>query len=127
MTPIFVLAGELETGEVTCDACHGHGTRPIRLPKVKVKRIVLDILIPRVVLVKLVRPCRADESMKGERILTVCTAPPDRWPATAFDIDGFSATHKTLISALPALVWRRQRTCGLPHQTLVGLMACQMA
>lgn len=38
-------------------------------------------------------------SLSGHRVreLTVCTPPPERCPATAFEIEGFSATHKTLM------------------------------
>lgn len=31
------------------------------------------------------------------RILTVCLVPPERWSATALEMDGFSATQRTFI------------------------------
>lgn len=40
---------------------------------------------------------------------TVWSCPPDRWPATALDMDGFSATHNILgIFGLAVLMQRRR-------------------
>jgi hypothetical protein len=52
VTPVLVLAGELDIGQVASDACHCDGTLPQILPKVEIKRVVLDVLISRIMLVK---------------------------------------------------------------------------
>jgi hypothetical protein len=48
--PVFVLAREGALGEVTGDGGHGDIAGTPRLAKVKVKRVVLDILVTGVVL-----------------------------------------------------------------------------
>lgn len=35
---------------------------------------------------------------------TVWCEPPERWPATALEIEGFSATHSTLILRVPEVL-----------------------
>lgn len=78
---------------MACDASHGNGALSVWRAEVEVEAIVLDVRVPRVVLLG-----RGEQraSLRDAR-LTVWKEPPERWPATAFEMEGFSATHKTRI------------------------------
>lgn len=94
VAPILVLARKFDIGKMACDASHCDFTLAQRLSKVKIKRVILDVLISCIVLFEhYVRAARMTRTMR----LTVCMLPPDKWPATALDIEGFSATHKTFM------------------------------
>lgn len=42
---------------------------------------------------------------------TVSSCPPDKWPATALDMDGFSATHN-ILGILDLMVLMQRRRCS---------------
>ena len=80
---------------MACHAGHGDVAIPPRWAKIKVKGIILDKLKASVVLWLMlvfsflhIRTCPQ---------LTVWNLPPDRWPATALEMDGFSATQRILV------------------------------
>lgn len=48
--PVLVLAGEVNIGQVASDTGHCNGALAPWLPEIKVERVVLYVLVPRVVL-----------------------------------------------------------------------------
>lgn len=75
MPPVLILRRELNLGDMAQNRGHRHlAVAPARA-KIVVKDIVLDILVPRVVLLGLFAR-RPEEST--ERGLTTCEVPPER-------------------------------------------------
>ena len=111
--PILVGRREISAGQVAKDGRHGHIALSILLSKVEVERVVLDELVRSIVLSWSAQP--GVEFTEG---LTVCTPPPERWPATALEMDGFSATHKTLM----VLAWTFAGVTALRPLVMACLM-----
>ena len=77
------------------DTGHGNLAVTVALAEVEVERIVFDILAASVVLQNLLVNGWSSSSLA---MRTVVYEPPARWPATALEIDGFSATQRTFIA-----------------------------
>jgi hypothetical protein len=118
MPPVLVFVGKLDVCEMAGDACHGNVAVSPVAPKVKAERVVLYVRNSRVMLVGDVR--NEYPGSDASSSLTVCLVPPERWSATALEMEGFSATQRIFIFRSTSFWCHRSRK-KIPYWMVGGL------